>query len=104
MATCALTPEFSILQDVLSRNEQQILMSPTPEELVQVALDLLINASKPQVFGCLCGKYGGLLGSCATFPGAHQMETTPYKIYTTSSVTTFNHVFPEYTSNKKWQL
>lgn len=53
MATCALSPEFSMLQDVLSRNQQQILMSPTPEELVQIALDLLINASKPQVLQSL---------------------------------------------------
>ncbi|GMH33716.1 hypothetical protein BSKO_01550 [Bryopsis sp. KO-2023] len=44
----SLDPEPSISQEVVSRNERQILMSPTPEELVQIVLDLLANTRKAQ--------------------------------------------------------
>lgn len=49
MASGALAHEFSMLQDLLMNNEKQMLMSPSPEDLVRIILDLLLNAAKPQV-------------------------------------------------------
>lgn len=49
MLSLAISKEVSMLHDLMMSNEKQMQLLPTPEELVRIILDLLLNAAKPQV-------------------------------------------------------